>query len=97
LVLAIGWVTCTLAVTILDEPGPAAARRAARLDEVAEALQVTADPTLDDAKRVRRLLDEALRLDLELQDHLGPLGTERLAPHETVVVGALDAAPCHQV
>src|SRR6185503_15135841 len=81
----------------LDATAPGAGRFGPRLDEVAEADEVTADPPLDDAEGVRGLLHEPLRLDVELDLDDRPIRPDRAELNPSVVLGPVDAAPGHDL
>ena len=70
----------------VDVPAPAALLDAARLDERLEVLQVALDPALHDAQRVADLLDEALRVVVELQRHPGGGVADPVEGHDAGLV-----------
>src|SRR5436190_3769742 len=78
---------------LVDRPAPGARLRAAGLDEVLESLHVALDPPLNDAERGTRLLDRALRLDLQLERDAAAALVEPMERHHACVAGALDRGP----
>ena len=65
------------------------------LDELLEAVEVGLGLALDDAELVADLLDDAVRVELELQHHLGGGVVEVVEGHHAGVVGPVGGAPRH--
>src|SRR6185503_574955 len=62
-------------------------------DVLLEALEVALDAALEEAERIARALDRALRLGLDPERHTRLIRTSRLEEHGTGVVRAFDALP----
>ena len=82
-----------LDIVAVDLAPPALAVPALALDVLLEALQVTVDPSLQEAERVTGGLDRAFRLRVDAQGHLGLIRPDRVGHHRPGILRTLGALP----
>src|SRR5688572_21547318 len=80
-------------VPVADFAPPCPGLRGSSFDEIAEPIEISLGPPVDDAERIPRLLHQVIRLDIEGKIHPGRFRTQRFESDPTVVTGSFRAHP----